>query len=102
LHTSSCRHEEYANQYRAVDVDNCTVDRTSLVSSRGSEGSTSSSKPSYQRGKKVVEEDDDDHAVYHPVKCERCGTTAGVVEQGDGIFHLFNVIPSELNIDEDL
>eukprot|EP00931_Biecheleriopsis_adriatica_P119991 TRINITY_DN95141_c0_g1_i1.p2 TRINITY_DN95141_c0_g1~~TRINITY_DN95141_c0_g1_i1.p2 ORF type:complete len:165 (-),score=40.39 TRINITY_DN95141_c0_g1_i1:22-516(-) len=64
------RHEQYARQWRATEVRNCNVDRSTALSM---------SK--------------DDPAKYFAVRCETCKADVGLVD-ADGIYHIFHVLES--------
>merc|ERR1711862_418339 len=64
------KHDQYARQWRAVEVRNCTVDRSvPLALSKG------------------------DTARYFPVKCEVCNAEVGL-QDADDVYHLFHVLES--------
>mmetsp|Transcript_131683 Transcript_131683/g.328366 ORF Transcript_131683/g.328366 Transcript_131683/m.328366 type:complete len:202 (-) Transcript_131683:39-644(-) len=64
------RHAEYSRQWRAVEVRNCTVDRSSaLTMARG------------------------DATKYFAVRCSTCAADVGLLDD-DGVYHLFHVLES--------
>ena len=88
------RHEIYNQQYRAMFVLNCSVDRTqklkyslSKSARRKGGGKGKGSKGSNEA------KDDDDSEDYNPVKCETCSTEVAVFDK-DEVYHFFNVIAS--------
>ncbi|CAG8440905.1 8056_t:CDS:2 [Acaulospora morrowiae] len=116
------RHETYVNQYRAIFVENCKVNRSErLVYSEHSKRSNhsnkrnSSSLPSkkanlqsrevtsnefsdkcdYDAEGKVLntEPSREQPEIYYPVECEICGTKVAVMDQEE-VYHFFNIIAS--------
>mmetsp|Transcript_71451 Transcript_71451/g.170930 ORF Transcript_71451/g.170930 Transcript_71451/m.170930 type:complete len:208 (+) Transcript_71451:34-657(+) len=64
------KHNQFANQWRAVEVRNCTVDRSAAL------------KP--QKG---------DPSKYFPVRCDVCSAEVGLLDT-DEVYHLFHVLAS--------
>eukprot|EP00811_Abedinium_folium_P011688 NODE_20826_length_780_cov_8.033691.p1 GENE.NODE_20826_length_780_cov_8.033691~~NODE_20826_length_780_cov_8.033691.p1 ORF type:complete len:168 (-),score=17.42 NODE_20826_length_780_cov_8.033691:96-599(-) len=65
------RHEHHARQWRAAEVRNCVVDRSTSL-------------------KLGVE----DATAYHAVRCEACSADVGLVDV-EGVYHLFHVLESQ-------
>ena len=63
------RHETYDNQYRAMFVMNCTVDKTQTLK-------YPEPKNRRKKGKKKIENNSaiDPQDLFNPVKCDRCST----------------------------
>mmetsp|Transcript_60401 Transcript_60401/g.112133 ORF Transcript_60401/g.112133 Transcript_60401/m.112133 type:complete len:196 (-) Transcript_60401:193-780(-) len=64
------RHKEYANQWRAVEVRHCKVDRSASLAP--------------QKG---------DPSRYFAVRCELCNADVGLLDENE-IYHLFHVLES--------
>lgn len=92
-----CRHELYNQQYRAMFVKNCVVDKTQTLNY----------KPKKQAARKRQQQMVSDQSAdgvemdvgnkgedsFHPVKCMECTTEVGVMDK-DEVYHFFNVIAS--------
>ncbi|CAO3609440.1 unnamed protein product [Cunninghamella echinulata] len=80
----SCqRHESYSNQFRAMFVTNCKVNKTERYK-------YSPSKP--KKAKKIMtEHGDDQDEYYYIVKCDTCDTHIAMMDE-DEVYHFFNVI----------
>lgn len=92
-----CRHDVYANQYRAMFVLNCRVIRDEVLKYVPK---PSKSARKRQRRSKTVETSEasssvieDSKDIYHPVHCDSCNTEVAVVDE-DEVFHFFNVLAS--------
>ncbi|CAO3623673.1 unnamed protein product [Cunninghamella blakesleeana] len=78
---SSQRHEEYSNQFRAMFVTNCKINKTERY--RYNPTKT-------KKSKKGIEMDQDDE-YYYIVNCETCDTHVAMMDK-DEVYHFFNVI----------
>lgn len=76
------RHEVYPDQFRAMFVVNCSVDRSETLNFR-------EKGPKRYRNKKQREADAAAAGleVFHPVKCNECNTAIGVYD-ADEIYHV--------------
>ena len=85
------RHEVYHQQYRAMFVKNCSVDKSQSLKYKA--------KKQFHKKRQSAAEDAaaaagmDEQDVYHPVKCTECGTEVAVYDK-DEIYHFFNVLAS--------
>ena len=88
------RHEIYQNQYRAMFVTNCTVDKSQKLKFP-EQGKKKKKKKGRNKGKDGVPEVvvDDPEEEFHPVKCDQCSTEVAVFDK-DEVYHFFNVVPS--------
>jgi hypothetical protein len=78
LCTDCQRHEQFKTQWRAMFVQNCSVERkTKLQTSEGGE---------------FIEEKEEEQIV-STVSCTSCGASVGVQDM-DEVYHFFSVIPS--------
>ncbi|XP_060081768.1 E2F-associated phosphoprotein-like [Ylistrum balloti] len=111
------RHTSFENQYRAMFVMNCSVDKSELLKYPQQQHKVSKKK--MKKGKKssnevtdsksgmgvtgsetdtgvprsqeaVVETSND---MFHPVRCTECNTVVAVYDQ-DEVYHFFNVLAS--------
>ena len=77
------RHERYQNQYRAMFVTNCSVDKSQKLKF-----------PLNKKGKgKKAAATSGDEEDFHPVKCDQCSTEIGVFDQEE-VYHFFNIVAS--------
>ena len=97
------RHEKYANQYRAMFVEHCFVDRTRVVR-YAADGTPVCTPVEVLPGEPpgepfsfdvdapspAIEGSED---AYHTVHCDQCQTQVAVMD-GDDVVHFFNVIAS--------
>jgi len=80
------RHDTYQNQFRAMFVHNCKIDRSeSLVFRKKGKKKRRSSK-----GREMPTLPDEE---YHPVVCSECGAVVAVLDH-DEVYHFFDVIAS--------
>ncbi|KAK0415656.1 hypothetical protein QR680_012044 [Steinernema hermaphroditum] len=100
--TRDCqRHEIYKNQYRAMFVENCTVDmnerlfvpqqKSKLVKRKKgkNEPDTSEEEPMELTPEQLDKCDPSD--IFFPVKCEKCHVKVGMYDH-DEVYHFFNVL----------
>ncbi|KAJ4456849.1 putative e2f-associated phosphoprotein [Paratrimastix pyriformis] len=77
------RHEKFQNQFRAIFVLNCLIDRsTSLIYNEETQEHLSAAPPGTPSDQ-----------VYFNVSCAHCGERVGVVDSEE-IFVFYNVFPS--------
>lgn len=104
------RHEIYPNQYRAMFVRNCTVNRNERYRIPKENNKKSKNKRKRNNKKNNSEEEEEPQSqpnientdntqgtpdeYYHPVLCSYCQTQVGLLDQNE-IYHLFNVIPTD-------
>ena len=94
------RHEKYKNQYRAMFVMNCHVNKEQQLRfpetadkrrKRQKKGPSNETDPeSFDTGLTQGSSSDD---KYNPVTCTQCHTEVGVYDT-DEVFHFFNVLAS--------
>ncbi|XP_076030833.1 E2F-associated phosphoprotein-like [Oratosquilla oratoria] len=116
------RHEKYTNQYRAMFVFNCKVDRTQLLSYPKKETKTErlqrikqkrvtqreamslqneapaglDAQANSAQGTSTLDsaaENEEWMDNFHPVLCNICGTKVAVYDE-DEIYHFFNIVTS--------
>ncbi|OWA51281.1 putative E2F-associated phosphoprotein [Hypsibius exemplaris] len=96
------RHEVYHQQYRAMFVLNCCIDKTrSLICKAKKQPQkkrrTDDSEPDeFVTVDGTVPGSTDKSDIFFPVKCIECGTEVGVIDN-DEVYHFFNVIASHPN-----
>eukprot|EP00128_Syssomonas_multiformis_P002099 Colp12_sorted_trinity150504_noHs@23255 len=73
-------HELYMNQFRAMFVLNCKVNKSQVLREDTRQGSRHAQTGQSQE-------------IFHPVACEHCGTEVGVMD-GNQIYHFFNILAS--------
>ncbi|EGC35854.1 hypothetical protein DICPUDRAFT_13745, partial [Dictyostelium purpureum] len=78
------RHSTYKNQYRAISVNNCIVDKEINNNNNNNNNNTNNDDSS---------SDEDEDEVYQPVKCSVCETHVAMFDK-DEVYHFFNVFPS--------
>lgn len=83
------RHDVYDNQYRAMFVTNCKVDKTEILKYPKASKRSKKRKKSKQSMDDTATNDDN----FHPVKCTECNTVVAVYDE-DEIYHFFNVLAS--------
>ncbi|KAK2191830.1 hypothetical protein NP493_44g05008 [Ridgeia piscesae] len=84
------RHSLYKNQYRAMFVMNCNVDRSEIL--RYPKQADKSRRRSRKQAEAATEQGTSD-AAYYAVRCSICTTEVGVFDE-DEVFHFFNVLSS--------
>jgi len=99
------RHTTYQHQYRAMFTMNCTVDSENVLKykkkttkKRGRKKKSEKEKARRRSRSKSLNRasdatDSEAEDLYHPVKCNVCGTEVGVFDH-DEVVHFFNVIAS--------
>ncbi len=89
-----CRHEVYKNQYRAMFVVNCRVQKDEVLKHIPKQ-KKSFRKRRRKSGQNTAAADgpDEPEATYHPVRCTECNTEVAVIDS-DEVFHFFNVLAS--------
>jgi len=75
------RHSIYSTQYRAMFVQNCSINF---------EQTLNCPLKSQKKGKNKITTSQD---VFHPVKCDICNTEVAVYDK-DEVYHFFNVLSS--------
>ena len=106
------RHTLYSNQYRAMFVQNCSVDSTQKLefpmskkdkkrsqknrkgkSSKSSEGAATEDNSSLTAASASNQTEESNEELFNPVKCDTCSTEVGVYDKEE-IYHFFNIIAS--------
>lgn len=107
------RHDIYQNQYRAMFVSNCSVDKTELLKIPQQQTKQKSKKKNKKvkfsnsetsdgnKNRETSEETKDSETqaaenkedMFHPVRCIECNTVVGVYDN-DEVYHFFNVLAS--------
>lgn len=103
------RHATFENQYRAMFVTNCSVDKSELL--KYPEQQPKISKKKMKKKKKLSSSEggacgpeagvtesegaggDTNKDMFHPVRCTECNTVVAVYDQ-DEVYHFFNVLAS--------
>ncbi|XP_020387930.1 E2F-associated phosphoprotein [Rhincodon typus] len=91
------RHELYKEQYRAMFVMNCIINRGEVL--RYKEAGNRKRRNKYKRVKGPTAEilpglpQDGKEEVYHPVRCAECSVEVAVFDK-DEVYHFFNVLAS--------
>ncbi|ORX78937.1 hypothetical protein BCR32DRAFT_222250 [Anaeromyces robustus] len=106
------RHELYHNQYRAMFVRNCIVNKNERYRIPEENNNNKNKNRNKKKNKKnnnsimedketkTEEQTNDNQEIvnnqdyYYPVLCQYCQTQVGLLDQNE-IYHLFNVIPSD-------
>jgi hypothetical protein len=104
------RHELYHNQYRALFVRNCVVNRTERYripeenNKNKNKNKKKNKKNSITKESENISENEEstttDNEIklsddyFYPVLCKYCQTQVGLLDQNE-IYHLFNFIPSD-------
>lgn len=94
------RHDIYPNQYRAMFVMNCKINKTELLSvpEQAAKKKFKKAKVASQTspGESSDAKDDDISTKdkFHPVLCVECDTVVGVFDF-DEVYHFFNILPSQ-------
>ncbi|KAF4677593.1 hypothetical protein FOL47_000548 [Perkinsus chesapeaki] len=65
------QHARYSNQYRALEVRNCTVDESKVTSYK------------------------DGPDTYNPVHCASCGLQVAMRDRSNGVYHIFDCIKDD-------
>eukprot|EP00038_Savillea_parva_P006570 m.164575 g.164575 ORF g.164575 m.164575 type:complete len:406 (+) comp12443_c0_seq1:399-1616(+) len=79
------RHESYKDQFRAMFVHNCKIDRSETLVFRKKQNKRHAKK---KRGPQVSPDEE-----YHPVVCGECSAVVAVYDH-DEVYHFFDVIAS--------
>ncbi|ELU06220.1 hypothetical protein CAPTEDRAFT_21278 [Capitella teleta] len=88
------KHSSYANQYRAMFVTNCAVDRTELLNyPRAANKSKKQKKKGSEETEEMTPAEVNSDDQFHPVRCVTCTTQVGVFDKED-VYHFFNVLSS--------
>ncbi|XP_072917651.1 E2F-associated phosphoprotein [Hemitrygon akajei] len=90
------RHDLYKEQYRAMFVMNCIINRGEILRYKNP-----SNRKRKNRCKKVkypsedtsVGSKQDEGEIYHPVRCAECSVEVAVFDK-DEVYHFFNVLAS--------
>ena len=99
LSLSPCRHANYSNQFRAMFVMNCRINREEVLrhvprltkrerQKRWRKGKRRRGEGGSGEGEGEVETE-----VYNPVHCAECNTEVAVYDKEE-IFHFYNVLAS--------
>ena len=96
------RHETFKSQYRAMFVQNCSIDFSQELHEQPVNQSkrSSSRRNRSQKGRSEQSEESDETSAesssntkYFGVKCDACGTQVAVYDQEE-VYHFFNVLAS--------
>ncbi|XP_051887246.1 E2F-associated phosphoprotein [Pristis pectinata] len=87
------RHDLYKEQYRAMFVMNCIINRGEVLRYKNP-----ANKKRRNRSKKVKypsgeTSEQDEEEIYHPVRCAECSVEVAVFDK-DEVYHFFNVLAS--------
>eukprot|EP00052_Salpingoeca_macrocollata_P003253 m.35010 g.35010 ORF g.35010 m.35010 type:complete len:128 (-) comp13162_c0_seq2:129-512(-) len=82
------QHEEYLNQFRAMFVLNCVINRGEVLHFRDKQDKRG------RRRKAAVPEPQVEGGAYNPVHCAQCNTMVAVYDEEE-VYHFFNIIPGE-------
>ncbi|XP_072370610.1 E2F-associated phosphoprotein [Scyliorhinus torazame] len=90
------RHELYKEQYRAMFVMNCIINRGEVLKYK--EPANRKRRNRYKRMKGPTEliaspQNGGKEELYHPVRCAECSVEVAVFDQ-DEVYHFFNVLAS--------
>ncbi|XXG86750.1 hypothetical protein AAC387_Pa11g1582 [Persea americana] len=84
------RHEKYVTQFRAMFVFNSKIKSDQILRQRNHKLKKTNSSIDSDKPTKGDEKD----ALFRPVCCSVCSTEVGVYDE-EGVYHFFNVLPSE-------
>lgn len=96
------RHAEYGNQFRAMFVMNCRINRDEVLKHVPKMSKRERRKRKWKGKKKgggegggggSEETRNEEAEDYHPVHCAECNTEIAVYDK-DEVFHFFNVLAS--------
>ncbi|XP_069740840.1 E2F-associated phosphoprotein [Narcine bancroftii] len=90
------RHDFYKEQYRAIFVMNCIINRAEVLRYKNP-----ANKKRRNRSKKIKDSsgatsgnsEQDGDEIYHPVRCAECSVEVAVFDK-DEVYHFFNVLAS--------
>ena len=85
------RHDVYQNQYRAMFVLNCDIDKAQVL--KYPKATQTSHKRKKQKGSRPQQAGEENNEDFNPVKCTECNTVVAVYDK-DEIYHFFNVLAS--------
>ncbi|XP_041061304.1 E2F-associated phosphoprotein isoform X1 [Carcharodon carcharias] len=90
------RHELYKEQYRAMFVMNCIINRGEVLKYK--EPANQKRRNRYKRVKGPTEltaspQDGEKEELYYPVRCAECSVEVAVFDK-DEVYHFFNVLAS--------
>ncbi|XP_078411638.1 E2F-associated phosphoprotein [Cetorhinus maximus] len=90
------RHELYKEQYRAMFVMNCIINRGEVLKYK--EPANQKRRNRYERVKGSTEltaspQDGEKEELYYPVRCAECSVEVAVFDK-DEVYHFFNVLAS--------
>ncbi|XP_067856836.1 E2F-associated phosphoprotein [Heptranchias perlo] len=92
------RHDLYKEQYRAMFVMNCIINRGEVLKYK--EPTNRKRRNKYKRVKGATgsigtgsQQDGDKEEMYHPVRCAECSVEVAVFDK-DEVYHFFNVLAS--------
>lgn len=101
-----CRHDKFENQYRAMFVMNCSIDKTERLKypkqePKHSKRKMKNSKKAGHSGSGVAAEavvsvespSTAEEDMFNPVRCTECKTVVAVYDKDD-VYHFFNVLAS--------
>ncbi|KAK6047082.1 hypothetical protein COOONC_15410 [Cooperia oncophora] len=92
LLTRDCqRHEIYNDQYRAMFVENCRVDHTSMKIEKTGKEKRRERQRLRKMGLNPAEQPDSSEDIFLPVHCAVCSTNVAVMDH-DEVYHFFNVL----------
>lgn len=99
------RHSEYGNQFRAMFVMNCRINRDEVLKHVPKVTKREKRKRKWKGKKKgggggggggsedTGDNEEGEAEDYHPVHCAECNTEIAVYDKGE-VFHFFNVLAS--------
>ncbi|XP_078092174.1 E2F-associated phosphoprotein [Mustelus asterias] len=90
------RHELYKEQYRAMFVMNCIINRGEVLKYK--EAANRKRRNRHKRMKGPTElmaspQDGEKEELYHPVRCAECSVEVAVFDKNE-VYHFFNVLAS--------
>ncbi|XP_055508060.1 E2F-associated phosphoprotein [Leucoraja erinacea] len=90
------RHDLYKEQYRAMFVMNCIINRGEILKYKNPTNGkrrNRSKKVKYQSDKTTGSSEQHGEEIYHPVRCAECLVEVAVFDK-DEVYHFFNVLAS--------
>ncbi|XP_059836378.1 E2F-associated phosphoprotein [Hypanus sabinus] len=90
------RHDLYKEQYRAMFVMNCIINRGEILRYKNPSNRKRKNrckKVKYPSGDTSVGSKQDGGEIYHPVRCAECSVEVAVFDK-DEVYHFFNVLAS--------
>ncbi|XGW16907.1 hypothetical protein V3C99_001942 [Haemonchus contortus] len=92
LLTRDCqRHEIYNDQYRAMFVENCRVDQTTIKIEKTGKERRRERQKLRKMGVDPAQQPDSAEDTFLPVHCAVCSTNVAVMDH-DEVYHFFNVL----------